>query len=532
MYEGFQIEDIIQENNHTFTIRIRLDKWESIYITKEKPRNITYEIKATCTSIEKLRELKRIKFNSAEGYAFIRRNVGWGRNYNSSKLEIDLVEAVQRFALPHKRIFSPPNFSEAASAKIGNLYYYFSFKRLLQFDGNLPEKNELPCSPLNVLSRFRDKDFQRITELIAPKCDKIWDAEMMFFQSEWENMVREGFADPIGFLDDTTVSLALVTREDIISDYLDNVVNCQVAHDYELVINTNSKNIAIFEKKYTLEYFLFGLGAKNKSAIDRVSSEWEFVKSKTKGLENSDFGRKGEHALNNYLIKNFQGHNWASGADSEAKGRFVESDCSIVWCNKTKESYSPYDFIVKGFHQDIKIEVKSTRLNEDAVFYFSIAELQEVLEHTSRYVIAILSFLSKEKSYDGIKINDEFCAQFYVFNKETVSLISEKIDEWRDYYGENTIRFAIVHFERIESSIAFPEQPECAAVPHYSDTKYWNGFPEYVENRFFSGARKILNEFKPILPGPLTKTYQDKIEQFTHSPIFSTKVLSSELLLR
>jgi hypothetical protein len=169
----------------------------------------------------------------------------------------------------------------------------------------------------------------------------------------------------------------------------------------------------------------------------------QFVTTNIKELSNDEFGRRAEIAFNAYLKKHIAGNSWLGMAPEIAwSGQY---QCEIIWENIQKESFKAFDFSITVAETTFKVDVKATRGEDDNVFYLSIAELEEILQSPTNYFIARLAFIEANKNVKGIRVNDDFYMNFYVLNDETLLIIKDSIDEWKNYYKENAIRFTIDH---------------------------------------------------------------------------------------
>lgn len=195
-----------------------------------------------------------------------------------------------------------------------------------------------------------------------------------------------------------------------------------------------------------LNFFKDEIFNKSEDSIHKKENQHQFVISKTRKRNNEDFGRKAEQEVYKYFSQKLLTYQLSINLIG-SNFPFVK-DLKVEWNNKNEESYLPYDMVFKCEDFDFFIDVKATRGTKDTIFYLSIAELKKILEDPKRYAIARVYY--DEDSFDDnfIQLNSELNLSFYQVSNETIKIINENIDEWENYYEENSIRFTLSHFEK------------------------------------------------------------------------------------
>lgn len=202
--------------------------------------------------------------------------------------------------------------------------------------------------------------------------------------------------------------------------------------------------------------FLERIFGRNNNQFHHKRNDFQFVVSNTKNLENYEFGKLGERSLYNYLIKLIPDSKSILSLFGYNKSEYLETSYEMVWNNKDRESGLPYDIEFQFrvsyesyFTSNLFIEVKTTRFNEETVFYFSLPEVEFMMNNYTNYIIGRVSFLDTPGSYNGIRIHDEFYVNFYIPTEEIVTTIRENLVEWKEHYKTDKVRFTIDHFKLI-----------------------------------------------------------------------------------
>lgn len=261
----------------------------------------------------------------------------------------------------------------------------------------------------------------------------------MFNQYSIDNTIPKTKDIIIQYLSEKLDYLNKLDQETVSYDFINEWLNFRYkTHIESLDYNYNKINVE--EDFYQLSQSLF---INSKKKIRKEKSGHKFVNTNIKNLSNADFGRKAEIALNLYLKKHYSGNNWQSCVSETSNGNF----CEITWNNEMSETYKPFDFLLAMKDYKYKIDVKATRGDNDNIFYLSIGELEEMISEPESYIIARLAYIEEEQTYQGIPINDDFYLNFYVFNDETIKIIKESIDGWKNFDQVEEISFTTEHLK-------------------------------------------------------------------------------------
>lgn len=267
----------------------------------------------------------------------------------------------------------------------------------------------------------------------------------------------------IEFIDQRIESVKNKSKEDIKNDFEEQAIiltknENQQIHDY------NIKKMEPLNENNTFILFLNSLiqYPKSKSKSDNCIT----IESNTLELENSKFGLRAEKALFRFLTKLFREKQWIKNLDRIDKDliNYVrETKSNIEWLNEYKESFKPIDFILQFNDKKankIFIEAKATRNKNETTLYFSINELKEAIKYKRQYFIARLVYFDKELKEEEVLINDEFYLKLYMFSEESNKTISEKIEEWEEYYEETTIPISIDNLIEVKNISWISDLPE------------------------------------------------------------------------
>ena len=241
----------------------------------------------------------------------------------------------------------------------------------------------------------------------------------------------------------------------------------------------------IFHKSHP--YMIHKLCHQYSKKILMTNEPDQFIVHNTLEQENEELGRRTELIVYWFLQKYIEGDKWSIDGFSS----YNVPECLIGWNNQIRESFKPFDFSIKLNDIEYEIEVKSTRGNEDNVFYLSIKEIEELLLDPEHYFLLRLSFLKKGVKVYGIQFNEEFYGSFFKMKHETIKIVKEKLIEWKEYYKSKTIRFTLDQFEIVPDIYDKNLKPDLLREPTVYDSCYWTDFKYFVKTTYFSSSDDI-----------------------------------------
>lgn len=274
----------------------------------------------------------------------------------------------------------------------------------------------------------------------------------------------------------------------------------------------NNRRSSNFYYNKTVSFFLYQLCHRYKKSITPSNGGHQYVISDTVDQDDVELGRRTELVVYWYLQRFIENDNWFyskdfEGIDSQDNNRTKKwtqykdypyntiKFSYIEWNNKSEESFKPYDLLIEFEGVKFKIEVKSTRGNEENVFFISVTELEELLKDPKHYFILRLSYITKGRKVFGIQFNEEFYGSFYRIKPDTIKLVKKKLREWKEYYKENRIRFTVNQFEEIPNTFHEESSPVFLIEPTVYDSKYWKYFETFLKDRYFNDLDRIFETY-------------------------------------
>ena len=301
-----------------------------------------------------------------------------------------------------------------------------------------------------------------------------------------------------------------LTENDLQQEYITDIINSEYTEsdfkkDSNKIIKVNNRLLKNFHFTKTQSYFFHQLFHQYQKDIIVISESHQFVIPNTKEQENNELGRRTEWVVDRFLKNFIEFEKWYYTIDEEdPKKRVTDYPkypfnsipvSKTIWNNQSGESFKPYDFQINFRNVEYKIEVKSTRGDEENVFYISVKELEELVKDPDIYFILRLSFIQKYEMYFGIQFNDEFYGRFYKIKPDTIKLVKKKLPEWKEYYKTNTIRFTVDQFELIPDLYERESEPIVHPEPNILNSKYWAKYDEFVQNRYFNYLENIIDTY-------------------------------------
>lgn len=377
------------------------------------------------------------------------------------------------------------------------------FSRSIQLDSStlfikeiVFETNETKQVNSTVKERMRirrDRKFIFTNKKTSDKLKLIWTGDFiclidknLFDKFEVNNQIPSSNWWVHYALKDRLEQIKLLSSVDVINKFKE-LRTGNYYNDSRLII---AKNRTI-SKNYELTYFLDKLCSLQNS-VNKPVAKHQFVISKTKDLSNEAFGHLSEKSIFKFLSEKFSNLKWYSPSDN----LFVDPSVSAIkWLNENNESFGPYDIDVTLGSVRLKIEVKATRSKEETVFYLSIAELEEILKDPEHYIISRVSILQEGQLYNGIIVNSEFYANIFFLTEEAIETITNSIDEWKEHYNENSIRFTTEHLIPVASRIANRLKLELIEQPQLQQELYKEEFASFVDRYFFNDSFRIIESY-------------------------------------
>jgi len=297
-----------------------------------------------------------------------------------------------------------------------------------------------------------------------------------------------------------------ILQQEYMNEYINNQYSkCNFLKDLKKTNEINDKLLKNFHFLKTQSYFLHNLIHQYKKEIIFTTGSHQFVIPDTLEQENEELGRRTELIVHWYLRDFIEYDRWFYIIDEEDVDKRITNYseypfktipvCKTIWNNQTGESYKPYDFSLKFRNEEYKIEVKSTRGDEENIFFISVKELEELLKDPEHYFILRLSYIKKGKKFFGIQFNDEFYGCFYKIKPENVELVKKELPKWREYYKTNTIRFTVDQFELIPDTYYEDTEPKFYSEPSVMDSQYWIEFKDFVQKWYFDDLDRILDTY-------------------------------------
>jgi hypothetical protein len=301
-----------------------------------------------------------------------------------------------------------------------------------------------------------------------------------------------------------------ITDEGLQQKYITDFLNYEYSEsdftkELKKVRQTNSMILKNYHHQKILSYFYHQLFHQYQKDIFVISGSHQFVIPNTKEQENVELGRRTEWVVNRFLKNYFESDKWFYKVDEEDQEKKLTDYqnypfdtipvCKTIWNNESVESYKPYDFSINFRNVEYKIEVKSTRGDEENVFYISVNELEELLKNPDQYFILRLSYIQQFEMYHGIQFNDEFYGRFYKIKPETIRLVKKNLQEWKEYYKSKTIRFTVDQFELIPDIYDENLEPNLYPEPSILNSRYWNKYEEFVQKEYYNDLERIIDSY-------------------------------------
>jgi len=319
--------------------------------------------------------------------------------------------------------------------------------------------------------------------------------------------------------------LKTITEERIQQDYIDEYLNRQYSEsdftkEFKNVELTNSIILKNFHFNKIHSYFFHQLIHRYQKEILLIKGSHQFVIPNTKEQVNEELGRRTEWLVNRFLKDCIEFDKWFYTIDDgdveKRKPEYLRypfktiPTCKTSWNNQSVESFKPYDFSIEFRNVDYKIEVKSTRGDEENIFYISVNELEELLKGPDCYLILRLSYIEKFEIYHGIQFNDEFYGRFYKMKPETVRYVKRMLQEWKEFNKTKSIRFTVDQFELIPDTFDKNTEPNFSQEPSVFNCRYWDKYEEFVQKKYFDDFERILESYS-VFP-EVTKLKDELIE--------------------
>lgn len=308
--------------------------------------------------------------------------------------------------------------------------------------------------------------------------------------------------------------LKVITEEILQKKYINDFLNNKYSEsnfttELKKVRQANLIILQNFHHQKLLSYFFHQLFHNYQRDFIIISDSHQFVIQDTKKQENEELGRRTEWLVNRFLKNFIEEDKWYFEIDKEELVKKSSNYpnypydtipiCGIIWNNQGLESFKPYDFSINFGNTLYKIEVKSTRGDEENVFYISIKELEELLVHPEQYFILRLSYIKQFEKYYGIQFNDEFYGKFYKIKPETLYLVKKKLAEWKEYYKTDSIRFTVDQFELIPDTYNENLMPFLYVEPSIMNSRYWDKYEDFIQSNYFNELERILESYSDII---------------------------------
>ena len=110
-------------------------------------------------------------------------------------------------------------------------------------------------------------------------------------------------------------------------------------------------------------------------------------------------------------------------------------------------------------------------------------------------IFSVTYYFSFDKEEFTTKVNDDFGVEFYHFNMESIREIENKIEEWKNYYKENKIRFTIKHLDLISDNYNYSENsPKYLQPKDYNSIDIKSHFKTYANEKYFDDIETAIKE--------------------------------------
>jgi len=359
--------------------------------------------------------------------------------------------------------------------------------------------------------------FHRLS--IPTTCIYDW-GQIIQFRAFEERFIPASISQIIDYLNYLDKNITDTNDYEVIWKFYDQIIKPKYKYSLERNQQINRNLWWRYQNNKENLFFIEKLFCKTDK-VQKLNSPHKFVLSNTKELTNEELGKRAEIAFSLYLNNNFTGSHWRENSNSEFR-----SYLEVNWNNKENESYLPYDFLINLNTEKYYIDVKATRKTEESVFYVSINELVQILKDPKIYYIARFTLIEENQIYDGIPINDEFVVNFYQATTETINIIKESIEQWREYYKTNSIRFTIEHFKKVSINNYDIEQYPTFSIHSKINNEDIELLNKYIFKTYFQEFKGIQLQYNKV--NELKATFK-KIEKKLKNLSFDKQYIISEI---